>query len=98
MDGNGFVEFADAVVLSNNFNKTLTAPQLDFGDAPESGTSFPTSLPAGARHVLGSGLRLGASVDGETNGQPNATAAGDGADEDGVSFGTLRAGSSAASP
>lgn len=64
-------------------------PGLDFGDAPiaaQSGftKSYPTSLPDGGRHVLGSGIFLGASVDGESDGQPAAEADGDGNDEDGV--------------
>jgi hypothetical protein len=68
---------------------------LDFGDAPD-GTSpadhFPTlSSSDGARHVLGSGLFLGTSVDVDADGQPNATATGDDVldrsdDEDGVTF------------
>ena len=71
---------------------------LDFGDAPDaaglpaSGNPYPTLLEHdGARHILSSGLFLGASVDAEADGQPNATATGDdvaGApdDEDGVVF------------
>ena len=97
LDGNGDVNFSDFGILATNFGKMLAALELDFGDAPELGTSFPTRLPNGARHVLGSGLRLGASVDGEANGQPDATAAGDDADEDGVTFGTLQAGNANAS-
>ena len=94
-DGDGNVGFSDFGVLASNFNNSLALPELDFGDAPESGTSFPTTLPNGARHVLGSGLFLGALVDGELNGQPDAAAAGDGADEDGVALTTLTAGSNA---
>lgn len=57
---------------------------LDFGDAPD--PSYPTLLTNnGARHAL-SGPRLGSGRDGETNGQPNGGATGDGADEDGVRF------------
>ena len=96
MNGDRNVDFGDFGILANNFNRLLTAPSLDFGDAPEAGTSFPTTLPTGARHVLGSGLFLGTSVDGEPNGQPNGTASGDGADEDGVTFAALQAGTSAA--
>ena len=39
----------------------------------------------GARHLIG-GLNLGTMVDWESNGQPNADATGDGADEDGIRF------------
>jgi len=97
LDGDGAVGFGDVFVLQNTFNDRLTAPAMDFGDARQSGTSYPTLLPDGARHVLGSNLRLGAAVDGEANGQPDATATGDGADEDGVTFGTLQAGNASAS-
>ena len=95
LDGDGNVGFTDFGILATNFNRILAALDLDFGDASESGTSFPTTLSNdGARHVLGSGLLLGASVDAETDGQPDATAAGDGADEDGVTFAPLQAGTS----
>ena len=63
---------------------------LDFGDAPDS--TYPTlAVSNGARHVLGSGLLLGATVDAESDGQPDATATGDDLagvpdDEDGVVF------------
>ncbi len=60
----------------------------DFGDAPD--PSYPTLLASnGARHVI-SGLKLGALIDGETDGQPNAAATGDNLnglpDEDGVTL------------
>ena len=63
---------------------------LDYGDAPD--PTYPTLFGSdGARHVLGSGLFLGSSVDSDANGQPNATATGDDTagvpdDEDGVVF------------
>ena len=94
-DGDGNVGFGDFGILAANFNKVLTPLDMDFGDALETGTSFPVTLPNGARHVLGSGLLLGATVDPEPDGQPGVAATGDGADEDGVAFGTLLAGSSA---
>ena len=50
----------------------------------------------GARHVTGLGLLLGAAVDDEADGQPNADATGDGADEAGVTFPTLTPGTSPA--
>jgi hypothetical protein len=61
---------------------------LDFGDAPE---PYPTVLAAeGARHTIVPDFCLGTSVDGESDGQPNATATGDddaaADDEDGVKF------------
>jgi len=70
---------------------------LDFGDAPEvAGTlfSFPTTLANnGAAHVIHPDIFLGNKIDGEEDGQPDATAKGDdndllypsmGDDEDGV--------------
>lgn len=50
----------------------------------------------GARHS-GTGPRLGLTVDVEANGANSASAQGDGADEDGVIFGAVNAGSSDAS-
>ena len=96
MNGDGSVNFGDFGILASNFNRTLAVPAIDFGDAPEAGTSFPTTLANdGARHIQ-SGIILGATIDGEADGQPSATASGDGADEDGVTFGGLQAGASAA--
>ena len=65
---------------------------FDFGDAPDPlaavGGQYPTLFANnGARHMLGSGLFLGSTVDAERDGQPNAGATGDdaaGDDEDGV--------------
>jgi uncharacterized repeat protein (TIGR01451 family) len=60
---------------------------LDFGDAPD--PTFPTLLASnGARHYVlpSANPTLGPTVDTEGNGQPNAAATGDGADEDGVTF------------
>ncbi len=64
-------------------------PTLDFGDAPN--TSYSTLLASnGARHFVVPGLRLGASIDKEYDGQPNTSASGDDLagsdDEDGVVF------------
>ena len=72
---------------------TLLNDELDFGDAPSAAQSgfagtYPTlNANNGARHTLiVGGLRLGATVDAESDGQPNATSTGDGADEDGVTL------------
>ncbi len=66
---------------------TVTLPSLDYGDAP---SPYPTlSSQEGASHAL-TGPFLGATRDGETDGQPNAAATGDDVsvsdDEDGVTF------------
>jgi uncharacterized repeat protein (TIGR01451 family) len=58
---------------------------MDFGDASD--LPFPTLLVNdGARHRVVPGIRLGALIDFEPDGQPNATATGDGPDDDGVTF------------
>ncbi|MCA9194558.1 MAG: hypothetical protein KDB03_22460, partial [Planctomycetales bacterium] len=60
-----------------------SAPDLDFGDAP---ISYSTLLADdGARHIETS-LRLGDSIDHESEGQANSTSTGDGRDEDGIIF------------
>ncbi|RLS36854.1 MAG: hypothetical protein DWH78_08310, partial [Planctomycetota bacterium] len=61
----------------------------DFGDAP---LPYPvTTLENGARHTE-AGPTLGATRDGEADGAHSATANGDGADENGVTFGTIQVG------
>ncbi len=76
----------DGTSLTNNFDFGFLSSS-DFGDAPDTyGTTVSAS---GASHGIVAGLRLGATVDRELNGQPSATANGDdinGAtdDEDGV--------------
>jgi hypothetical protein len=64
-------------------------PTLDFGDAPD--TPYPTlRINDGARHVVVPGIYMGALIDAEYDGQPDATATGDDLanlkDEDGVTF------------
>ena len=62
---------------------------LDLGDLPEN-TGYPTVLnnmgPAHAVPSAGAILKLGATVDVETDGQPDPNALGDGLDEDGVNL------------
>lgn len=53
---------------------TLNTP-MDFGDLPT--PTYPTVLATGARHPLRTGLQIGACVDAEADGQPNAAATGD---------------------
>jgi SdrD B-like domain/GEVED domain/SprB repeat len=69
---------------------------LDYGDLPQTGNGdqFSTTMANnGAVHIVIPGFKLGASVDGEQDGAPNANADGDdnsntgsADDEDGVSF------------
>ncbi len=64
-------------------------PLTDWGDAPDQ--PYPTlAATNGANHTLGGALKLGATVDPEPDGQPDATATGDdndgSNDDDGVVF------------
>ncbi len=59
---------------------------VDFGDAP---APLPTLLANNGAGHIAIGPRLGSLRDTEVNGLPNATATGDGGDEDGVMFGNL---------
>ena len=61
---------------------TILNDEVDFGDAPD---TYATLLASnGARHNTVLGFQLGATIDGEDDGQPGVNATGDGADEDGV--------------
>ncbi len=76
----------DDVQLVLNYE---TDADFDFGDAP---SSFPVMLAQdGARH-FSTGPTLGLQRDTEIDGLPSALADADTPDEDGVSFGTIRAG------
>lgn len=97
--GSGAGAKGDALCLQNT--------ALDFGDLPDTGSgtgsgNYQTQLSDnGPRHTLVSGIRLGAAIDAESNGQQNATATGDDSagatpdDEDGVTIPALTAGASA---
>ena len=82
-------------LASNNepeVNESYEVLPVDFGDAP---SIYKTLFADGATyHQIdgNAGLRLGSQVDGESDGQPSGLADGDGADDDGVSFGTLHVG------
>ncbi len=89
----------DVVVTNNGGAVTsvvavLTVNSFDFGDAP---APYPTLIANnGARHLIVPGVYLGATIDAEVDGQPNATATADN-DDDGVTFTTsLFAGRTAA--
>ncbi len=70
---------------SDTVTATLTTLIVDYGDAPNSYGTLKASN--GAAHTLpAGGLKLGATVDKEINGQPTGNATGDGSDEDGVAF------------
>jgi hypothetical protein len=86
-----------------NFDIKGTGTQLllDFGDAPDpfnlTAGKYPTLLANdGARHKIVTGFCLGQLIDDETNGQQTADADGDDTDgtddDDGITFGELKAG------
>ncbi|MEQ8787044.1 MAG: GEVED domain-containing protein [Pirellulaceae bacterium] len=70
----------------DDFNEDNTAVyiQSDFGDAPDA--IYATTLANDGPRHLAQGPRLGAAIDGETDGQPSPLATGDGLDDDGVRF------------
>lgn len=69
---------------NNTVSTETTILETDFGDAPD--PTYPTLLASnGARHYM-TGPFLGTAVDGESDGQPTATATGD--NDDGVTFTT----------
>lgn len=59
---------------------------FDFGDAPD---TYGTTGATAAKHEIVPGLKLGANVDEEADGQPDPTATLDGTDEDGVTMPAL---------
>ncbi len=86
-----------ALASINAFSRWTLANNLvayDLGDAPD--PTFPTLLASnGAIHTILTGFSLGASIDSENDGQPNANATGDdtaGDDEDGVTIPDLTPG------
>ncbi len=88
LSGNDWSGITDATTW-NFTTEDDSGTAKDFGDAPP---PYPVTLAVdGARHVA-TGPRLGATRDNEADGQPSASAIGDGTDEDGVTFGTIRVG------
>jgi len=76
----------------NQFDQThdFGFGSLDYGDLPQDKNYNTTMAEGGAIHAITPDLRLGATVDRERDGQPDANAGknggGDGADEDGIKF------------
>ncbi|MCB0184108.1 MAG: isopeptide-forming domain-containing fimbrial protein, partial [Caldilineaceae bacterium] len=91
-DGTGFYNTGPVDDYERADDVSFTVPG-DWGDAPNTYATSkinPTSF-EGPSHFITSTLYLGALVDDETNGQPNATATGDDVigspdDEDGITF------------
>lgn len=80
----------DALDANGNMTLDLGFIQYDWGDLPEPLYNT-TNANGGPSHVIVPDLQIGAAVDGETDGQPNATATGDDTagtpdDEDGVTL------------
>jgi hypothetical protein len=95
----GEFEAFDNVVIE--IGESAAQDEYDFGDAP---VPYPTLYADnGAQHQIVQRVYLGATVDGETDGQPSASALGDDGtppppsvdDEDGVILGSLVVGRSA---
>ncbi len=87
LSGSTAVQLAAITTTGSPQTGTITNDEVDFGDAPDTyGTLLASN---GARHNTVLGFRLGAAIDGEDDGQPNPTATGDGADEDGVTLPSL---------
>lgn len=78
------------VAGDNNHSYDFGLVQMDFGDLPENGTSFPVTGPTGASHQIVTNVYLGGGVDRDADGQPSIAANGDdndsNDDEDGVTF------------
>jgi VCBS repeat-containing protein len=93
VDGDGDVDVLSASQGDDKIawyeNVGSSAPTFDFGDAP---APYPTLLSDDGAYHVATGPTLGANRDGEANGQPTASADGDGSDEDGVIFGTIMVG------
>ena len=84
LSGSSPPQLGGIVTLGSPQTGTINNDEVDFGDAPD---TYQTLLSNnGARHNTVLGFRLGAAIDGEDDGQPNGTATGDGADEDGVTL------------
>ena len=98
------LDFLDSPAITDRAGNVLQPNQLDgdtsfviklsagrdYGDAPDNyGT---TKANNGAGHLIVDGFHLGDEVDSEPNGAPTINADGDGADDDGVQFGSLRVG------
>jgi hypothetical protein len=96
MDGDGDLDVVGVNVATGvgvAWFQNLGYDEPDYGDAPASYGTLRAN--DGAEHNS-AGPRLGDLRDAETDGVPNTAADGDGADDDGVTFGLLRAGEAGA--
>ncbi len=67
---------------------TIADPTYDWGDAPD-GSYATLDASGGPNHVITPEVKIGATTDNESDGQPNGSASGDGGDEDGVNTSDL---------
>lgn len=96
-------DFNDCITQTIVVGPVQPCPRYyDWGDLPDTNTtgSYPTNTANGGEgvgpsHEIISGIKIGSTIDSESNGQPNSTATGDGADEDGVTMPMLVAGEAA---
>ncbi|MFO0921579.1 MAG: GEVED domain-containing protein [Pirellulales bacterium] len=74
INGDAKVNATDLSLVTRLYsNAGLTKFGLDFGDANEVGSAFPTRLGRnGARHLIVNGPQFGTRRDAETDGQPNS--------------------------
>jgi hypothetical protein len=96
MDGDGDLDVVGVNVATGvgvAWFANLGYDEPDYGDAP---ASYGTLRANGGAEHNSAGPRLGDLRDAETDGVPNTAADGDGADDDGVTFGLLRAGEAGA--
>lgn len=85
LDGDGKLDFVVGAQYGDNV-LWFQNGSPDYGDAP---APYPTTAADDGPSHVAIGHWLGASRDGEVDGVPSASADGDGADEDGVTFGPL---------
>ncbi|MCE7987254.1 MAG: DUF11 domain-containing protein, partial [Caldilinea sp. CFX5] len=94
------IQMTAGATITCVFTNTVTL-RVDWGDLPDgNAVTSPnyhtiSDTLSGPSHVITDGLYLGARVDAEVDGRPNATATGDGSDEDGITFPNFILGQSA---
>ncbi|MEM8858711.1 MAG: DUF11 domain-containing protein, partial [Chloroflexota bacterium] len=86
VQGNGSLAGISGDLLGVAFSVSSNQPTTpaDWGDLPDGPYNTDSTGVAGPSHPIIPELQIGATIDDETNGQPNATATGDGDDEDGI--------------
>ncbi len=85
----------DSDLVTTCIDTTLINLQIipcDYGDLPDTSNTINASdyqtlfANNGPIHIINTDLKLGATIDGEADGQPNSAANGDDTDEDGIHF------------